>query len=114
MLELQQLKTNNLADIQDTPELLAKIQIKELGVFSLKGVEQRQKLLQMLPLSLTNRTFPEIVGTGAEAAKLLADLKKMKEESDSVLNEMAKMKEALTSAQDRYLFAQLLVTGDLE
>jgi hypothetical protein len=32
----------------------------------------------------------------------VADLKKMKEESEAVLNEMAKMKEALASAQERY------------
>jgi hypothetical protein len=32
----------------------------------------------------------------------VADLKKMKEESEAVLSEMAKMKEALASAQERY------------
>lgn len=43
-----------------------------------------------------------------DTAKLVADLKKMKEESEAVLNEMAKMKEALASAQERYTVEILL------
>lgn len=82
--------------------MVEKLDIKELGKFSLKGVEQQQELAQILPHSLAHRTFPPIASVSSDTAKLVADLKKMKEESEAVLNEMAKMKEALASAQERY------------
>jgi len=86
-----------------------KIEIKELGKFSLKGVEQQQELSQMLPKSLAHRTFPPIVSAASDTQKLVADLKKMKEESEAVLNEMAKMKEALASAQERVASVHQLI-----
>lgn len=90
-----------MKEIRECSEVMDKIEIKELGKFSLKGVEQQQELTQISPLALAHRTFPPIVSASSDTAKLVADLKKMKEESEAVLNEMAKMKEALASAQER-------------
>jgi hypothetical protein len=44
---------------------MEKIEIKELGKYSLKGVEQQQELSQMLPLSLAHRTFPPIASASS-------------------------------------------------
>lgn len=44
---------------------MEKMEIKELGKFSLKGVEQQQELAQISPLSLAHRTFPPIVSASS-------------------------------------------------